>query len=282
MVKIGIAQMLVVNDKQANIDSGCSMIEEAAGAGCEMVVLPEMFNCPYDPSLFHEYAEEYPDGHTIKSLAEAAARNGVFVVGGSIPERDGNTGLVYNTSFVFNPDGSMIARHRKVHLFDVDLDTGLSFKESDLIAPGDEITLFDTPFGKVGVLICYDIRFPEFLTAMVLEGATMVVVPAAFNTTTGPAHWEILFRARAVDNQVYIVGAAPAYNPDIKYNCYGHSILVDPWGRIEKQADNSQQLLFCDMDPSKVMRIRKQLPQLKHRRRDIYEILLKRNLSSKM
>ncbi len=268
--QMAVCQLQVSNDKGENIRRAKEMLHQAAEAGSQVAVLPEMFNCPYDNSFFPAFAEEYPKGETLVMLAEAARETGLHIVGGSIPEREGER--LYNTSFAFSPEG-LLARHRKVHLFDVELASGLSFRESDTLGAGQDITVFDTPMGKFGVAICYDIRFPELSRLMTLQGAEVIVIPAAFNMTTGPAHWEMLLRMRAVDNQVFVVGASPARDARASYVAYGHSMVVEPWGGVIARADEREQIIYAEIDLDRVAEVRRQLPLLKHRRRDLYSLV---------
>ena len=165
-----------------------------------------------------------------------------------------------------------IGKHRKTHLFDIDVKGGQSFKESDTLTAGNSGTVFDTEFGRMGVMICFDIRFPEFARMMVNDGAKMIFVPAAFNMTTGPAHWELSFRARALDNQIYMLGCAPARNPAASYISWGHSIFTDPWGRVVDMLDEKEGILIGEIDLDYENEIREQLPLLKARRNDVYRI----------
>ena len=151
-------------------------------------------------------------------------------------------------------------KHRKVHLFDIDVAGGQQFFESDTLSPGQHYTLFDTPFGKVGVAICFDVRFAELFRILALEGAQLIVVPAAFNMTTGPAHWELLFRARALDNQCFLAGCAPARDETAGYVSYAHSLVCDPWGRVQAQAGAAPELLICDIDFAQADAVRAQIP----------------------
>jgi len=265
--RLAICQLRVQADKEENLARAREMILEAADNGARIVLLPEMFNCPYEDDCFAPYAETYPDGPSFKMLASTAAAAGVYLFGGSLPERDGER--LFNACFVYGPDGKLLARHRKVHLFDVTLDT-LTFRESATFAAGDTPTLVPTPLGKVGVAICYDIRFPELARLMVLQGAEIFVVPAAFNTVTGPAHWELLLRARAVDNQVFVAGAAPARNRHRRYETYGHSAVVDPWGSVIARAGAEEMILYAELDLDRVRDVRQKLPLLMNRRPDIY------------
>ncbi|HZK83142.1 MAG TPA: carbon-nitrogen hydrolase family protein [Desulfosporosinus sp.] len=268
ILKIALIQMLVEADKQANLNHAAAMLQEAAAGGAQLAVLPEMFNCPYDIHCFRDYAEEIPSGETTNHLASLARTHGLFLVGGSIPELSGE--LLYNTSVVFNPQGEIIAQHRKAHLFDVRIKNGIEFTESLVLSPGNTATLFETPWGKIGVEICYDLRFPELTRKMAKDGAHLVIVPAAFNMTTGPIHWELLFRARALDNEIFMLGASPARDPQASYVAYGHSLAVNPWGNVLAQLDEKPGLLMVELDLTQVDEVREALPVWKQRREDLY------------
>lgn len=269
-MKIAVVQMHIEKEKYKNLETAEIFIKQAVENKAKLVILPEMFNCPYETKNFPLYAEE--DGGTFwRQLSDIAKRYHIYFIAGSVPECT-KEHKIYNTSYVFDPKGTQIAKHRKMHLFDIDVTDGQSFRESDTLTAGNAVTVFDTPFGKMGLCICYDIRFPELCRIMALEGAKAIFVPAAFNMTTGPAHWEILFRTRALDNQVYMIGAAPARQEDSNYISYGNSIAVDPWGNILHRFDKEEGIFFCDLDFEKVEQIRKELPLLKHRRTDIYTL----------
>jgi predicted amidohydrolase len=262
--------MKVVDGKKKNLDTAGRMIAGAASQGAGLVVLPEMFNCPYVARLFPEYAESYPEGETFSMLSAAARAHNIYLVGGSVPEREGDR--VYNSSFVFGPAGQLLGRHRKVHLFDVDLPGGVRVKESSTLGAGREVTVIKTGLGAIGVAICYDIRFPELMRLMVAGGAQVLVIPGAFNMTTGPAHWEMLHRCRAVDNQVYVIAASPARDTGAPYVAYGHSMVVDPWGNVVSRAAEEEEILLGHIDPDRIERVRRELPLLKHRRTDLYRL----------
>ena len=189
-------------------------------------------------------------------------------MGGSIPELEENR--VYNTSFVYDSAGRQVARHRKMHLFDISVEGGQTFRESDTLSPGGEITVFDTPWGKMGLCICFDLRFEELARLMALRGARVIFVPAAFNMTTGPAHWELLFRQRAVDNQLFTVGTSPARSESETYVAWGHSIVCDPWGSVLHQCGAEEEISITSLDLHRVESVRRQLPILRARREDIY------------
>ncbi len=260
-------QMRVTRDKAENIAAACRLIRRAAEQGAEFVMLPEMFCCPYENSAFRPYGEEQ-DGPAQRALSALAAALGIWIVGGSIPELEENR--VYNTSFVYDSAGRQVARHRKMHLFDISVEGGQTFRESDTLSPGGEITVFDTPWGMMGLCICFDLRFEELARLMALRGARVIFVPAAFNMTTGPAHWELLFRQRAVDNQLFTVGTSPARSESETYVAWGHSIVCDPWGSVLHQCGAGEEISITSLELHRVESVRRQLPILRARREDIY------------
>lgn len=265
-MEVAIIQMDISRDKRENLVKAENLIREASHKA-KLMVLPEMFNCPYNAKTFHKYAETYP-GETTERLSALAKELGVIIVGGSIPEL-GEEGM-YNTSYVFSESGKLIGKHRKTHLFDVDIKDGITFKESDTLKAGSAATVIDIGPFKLGLGICYDMRFPEFIRTMVNQGAQAVIIPAAFNTVTGPAHWHITARARAVDNQVYFLVASPARSTYLSYKAYGHSLVVDPWGHIDREAGEGEEIIYATIDLDKIKKIRSELPLLKHRKRDCY------------
>lgn len=267
MFKIALCQLKGSFDKEESKKTVDRYVREAAAAGAEIICLPEMWNCPYANKYFGEYAET-ADGDTVKFLSELAKDLGIYLVGGSIPELDGDK--IYNTSFTFDREGKMIGRHRKVHLFDIDVEGGIRFMESGTLTAGDELAVIDTEFCKIGVAICYDVRFPEWFRKMALEGARVIFLPAAFNMTTGPAHWDLSMRMRALDNQVYFAANSPARDEDGVYVAYGNSCIVNPWGEFEAHADEKECIIYADIDLDYVDSVRKQLPLLKHRRPELY------------
>lgn len=268
-MKVALIQMPVTADKAENTRRAAVEIAAAAARGADMAVLPEMFCCPYANDCFAPYSE--PAGGAVWSAMSRAAReSGIYVAAGSMPERDGER--VYNTSFVFAPDGTQAARHRKMHLFDIDVPGGQRFFESEVFTAGDEATVFDTPWGKLGLCICFDVRFPELSRLMALAGAQAIIVPAAFNMTTGPAHWELAFRQRAVDNQLYTVGVAPARDEAGPYVSYGNSIVCSPWGDVVYRAGSGECAEVVELDFDRNAQVRAQLPLLSSRRTDIYEL----------
>lgn len=269
-IKTAILQTHVYKDKTRNIIQAAELLAAPELEDIDLAVLPEMFCCPYENKCFPEYAET-EGGNTWEKCSRLAAEHEIYLVAGSMPERD-EEGHIYNTSYVFDRTGNQIGKHRKMHLFDIDVKGGQYFKESDTLTPGDQVTVFDTEFGKMGLCICYDLRFPELARLMVDKGAQVIIVPAAFNMTTGPLHWELMFRQRAVDNQVYTIGAAPARDMDAGYHSWGHSIVADPWGKVLMEMDEKPDVKIVELDLGEVSRVREELPLLKHRRKDLYKL----------
>ena len=280
-MKIAILQTKVFAEKEKNI----RQLEEILASGkteeADLVTLPEMFACPYETGNFPLYAEA-EGGPSWQALSALAKKYGIYLSAGSMPEAvkaksekaesPSEKDRVYNTAYVFDREGKQIGKHRKAHLFDINVEGGQCFKESDTLSPGERIGCFDTEFGKIGLCICYDLRFPETARLMALDGAKVILVPAAFNMTTGPAHWELMFRQRAVESQCYVIGTAPARDPDSSYISWGHSIAVDPWGTILTQMDEKEGIRIIEIDLDYADKVRRELPLLAHRRTDLYEL----------
>jgi omega-amidase len=264
---VALCQMKVSVDKKTNLTKAENMIREAVSNGAQVIALPEMFNCPYSNKFFRMYAEE-GHGETSIIFSNLAKELGVYIIGGSIPEIEEDK--VYNTSYCFGKRGELIGKHRKIHLFDINIKGGISFKESDILSSGDQMTILDTEFGKIGVAICYDVRFPELFRNMALAGAKLIVLPAAFNMTTGPAHWDLTMRARALDNQVYFAAVSPARDLDGPYQAYGSSCVVNPWGAFCAKTDENESIVYAKIDIEYLESIRNQLPLLQHRRPEHY------------
>lgn len=255
--------MSVCADKSANLAAAASAVADAAARGCDLVALPEMFCCPYDTAHFPAYAEE-AGGTVWRTLAQMAREHHIWLVGGTMPERQGER--LYNTCFVFDRNGRQAACYRKMHLFDVNIDGGQQFQESAVLSAGTHPAVFPTEFGTVGLAICFDLRFPALFERIADLGADLVIVPASFNWTTGPRHWELLFRSRAVDQQIYALGVASAQDPTASYVSYGHSIVCDPWGDVVAQAGAEQTALEVELDLGLVREVRRQLPVRSARR----------------
>jgi predicted amidohydrolase len=269
-LKVANIQMNVSNDKAESFKTVEKYLERVSKENVDVVLLPEMFNCPYQTDNFPTYAE-MEGGSSWQRCASLAKKYHIYLAAGSMPEKD-TEGRVYNTAYVFDRQGHPIAKHRKVHLFDIDLEGRQTFKESDTLTPGNQVTVFETEFGIMGICICYDLRFPELFRLMVDKEANVILVPGAFNMVTGPAHWELLFRTRALDNQVFIIGTSPARSEASKYTSWGHSIVVAPWGDVIEQMDEKEGYIINLLDLSQVDKVRKELPLLAHRRKDVYQL----------
>lgn len=266
-MKLSIVQMLVTTDKQQNLNKALSFIENAALSGSQAVVLPEMFNTPYSHEYFKLFKEP-PNGETVNALCKAAYKNKILIFAGSIPEYE--DGKIYNTSYVIENNGKILYKYRKSHLFDINIPDKITFYESDTLSSGDYIDAIDTSIGRVGVLICYDIRFPEAMRKLALDGAKLVVVPAAFNMTTGPVHFELTARVRALDNQLYVAMCSPSTDEHGVYTAYGHSLVANPWGGIVGKLGHEEDMLDVEINMEFIEEVREKLPLLKHRRTDLY------------
>lgn len=269
-MRIGIIQFKPQINKEDTILKVRELIKKAAENGSEIVVLPEIFNCPYDPKFFSINAETYPQGITINMLRDSAIENNIYLIGGSIPEKEGDK--LYNTSFIFDPKGELLGRHRKLHLFDIDIEGKITFKESNYFSSGNSLTVLDTKYCKIGVCICFDIRFPQIFNLMADEGAKIIFVPAAFNMVTGPKHWETLFKSRAMDYQIYMVGISPARDLSSSYIAYGNSLVCSPFGEVLKSLDENEGILYQDIDLSYIDKVRRELPLTTSKRNDLYKV----------
>ena len=279
-LKVALCQIHVGEDKAANLVNARAAIDRAAKGGAKLVSLPECFNSPYAVTAFPRYAEVVPNhsgeleleqSPSTAMLIDAAIEHGIYLIGGSIPEID-TDGSIYNTCVIVSPHGEILGKHRKMHLFDIDVPGRITFKESETLSPGNTITTFDMPHGKVGVGICYDIRFPEQSQLMREEGCKLLVFPGAFNMTTGPAHWELLQRGRALDNQLYVCTVSPARDTNASYHAWGHSSVVSPWGDVVATTSHEPDIVFADLDFEKVEEIRTNIPVSKQKRKDLYSL----------
>ena len=268
-IHIASVQLAQKATKEATYAHIRALVDAIPDGAADLIMLPEMWNGPYEAKRFPSFAE-VEGGPSWQFLSALAKEKRVYLCGGSIAEREDER--VYNTSYVFDPQGRMVAKHRKMHLFDIDVAGGQRFFESETLSAGSLVTVFDTPFCKMGLCICYDFRFPELSRLMVDAGAEVILVPAAFNMTTGPAHWELLFRSRAVDHQVYTVGTAPARDPNASYQSWGHSIVCSPWGDVLMQMDAAEDVRITTLDLSRLQQVRRELPLLKQRRTDVYRL----------
>ncbi|MCI8633620.1 MAG: carbon-nitrogen hydrolase family protein [Lachnospiraceae bacterium] len=270
VLTIAQLQLPVWPDQAKTLAHMSEAVSQAAAQGADLIALPEMFCCPYEVQSFPLHAEK--EGGAIWQLcADLARRHQIYLSAGSMPEL-GCEGQIYNTAYVFDRNGRQIAKHRKMHLFDINIKGGQCFQESLTLTPGNAVTTFDTEFGPMGLCICYDFRFPELARLMTLQGARLLLVPAAFNMTTGPAHWELTFRSQALSNQIYAVGTAPSRDLSASYHSWGHSIIADPWGSVVSMLDEKEAMQLTRLDLSYTDQVREQLPLLRHRRTDLYSL----------
>lgn len=272
--KLALIQLTVGASKADNLIRAAQFIKEAAVAGAQLVTLPECFNSPYGTGYFAEYAENLESGPTSTTLSNAAKENQIYLIGGSFPEILG--GKLFNTCTVWDPNGNLLAVHRKIHLFDIDIPGKIRFQESETLSPGDKPTTFQLgDLCQVGVGICYDMRFAELGQLYAKKGCKLLVYPGAFNMTTGPAHWQLLQQCRAVDNQVYVASASPARVSDATYVAWGHSSVVSPWGEVIATTDDQEGIVYADIDLDYLQQVRDQIPITKQRRNDIYDLIEK-------
>lgn len=276
--KLACIQLASGADKAANLSHARDKVLEAAKGGANIIVLPECFNSPYGCDYFPSYAETLLPGPPSKeqspsyhALSAMAAEAKAYLIGGSIPEADPESKKYYNTSLIFGPDGALLASHRKVHLFDIDIPGKITFRESDVLSPGNKVTIVDLPdYGRIAVAICYDIRFPELATIAARKGCFALVYPGAFNTTTGPLHWRLLAQARAVDNQMYVALCSPARDTSASYHSWGHSLVVDPMANVVVEAEHDEDIVSWQLDGDKIAETRRNIPLLGQRRFDVY------------
>lgn len=282
-VKLALIQLGTGANKTQNLANARSRVLEASRAGARIIVLPECFNSPYGTQYFPKYAEtllpsppseeQAPSFHALSQLAKEAQ---AYLVGGSIPEHETAGKKYFNTSLTFNPQGQLMATHRKMHLFNIDIPGKIRFQESEVLSPGNKLTLIDIPeYGRIAVAICYDIRFPELATIAARHGAFLLLYPGAFNLTTGKLHWKLQARARAMDNQVYVGVCSPARDMQATYNAWGHSMIVDPNAEILSEADEKEGIVYAELNGDRIEDIRAGIPLDTQRRFDVYPDLSK-------
>jgi predicted amidohydrolase len=260
-----VVQLQARDDKQANLRNAERLVDAAAAAGAQLIALPEMFNLYGRLEPIVAGAEPLP-GPTSQRLAEWAVRHKMFLIGGSFAELDAQTGRALNTSLFFSPAGELVGRYSKIHLFDIDLPGRVTSMESNWITAGRDVAVHDSSLGKIGQAICYDLRFPELFRNLSARGAELIVVPSAFTHTTGRDHWEVLVRARAIENQCYVLAPNQCGEPATGMKTYGHSMIVDAWGQVLAQLDEEEGFACAQIDLDQLANVRAQLPALAHRR----------------
>ena len=261
-------QLCAGPDKAANVAAAAALVRAAARRGAELVVLPEMFAWR-GPRAGEDVAAEPIPGPTSERLAALARELGIVLVGGSLLERSPQAGRYHNTCTVYGRDGTLLGRYRKVHLFDVDIPGHVTHRESDTKLPGDAVVVVPTDVGTLGLSICYDLRFPELYRRLGAAGAEIVCLPSAFTFPTGAHHWEILLRARAIENQVYVVAPNQIGPTPTGIQDFGHSLIVDPWGTPIARAPNTHTAIVAEIDLDYLARVRRELPCLEHRTFDV-------------
>lgn len=266
-MRIALAQMRSGIDPQANAAAVVDAIGTAAAGGAAMLFTPEMSGL-LDRNRARASAHIQVENQDIvlAQVRKAAAERGIWVSLGSLALRGGSEGRLVNRSFLIDPAGAVRARYDKMHLFDVDLPSGESWRESAAYAPGLETVVADTPIGRLGLSICYDLRFPALYAALSAAGATVLSIPAAFTVPTGRAHWHVLMRARAIENAAWVVAAAQVGTHEDGRATYGHSLVVDPWGEVVLDMGDAPGVAFAEIDPARGDDVRAQIPVLSHRR----------------
>jgi len=271
-VSIGICQNFITYNFEENIAKASIMVDRAAAMGADIAVLTEMFFTPYEPEAIRSAAPF--SINALEVMKEKAVHNGIRIIAGSIPWTSEGKRF-FNRAYIIGPDGSIIHHHDKIHLFDCTPPGGPSVKESDFISPGGSLIHFGTPWGNASVIICYDIRFSPLTQLLAERDVRVLLVPAAFSLATGKAHWEMLVRVRAVELQAFVIGVQPAYNPDLRYIPWGHSLAASPWGEILLDAGSEEGVHVVKLDLKEIDRIRDQFPLLLHRRHDLYQTMWK-------
>jgi deaminated glutathione amidase len=262
---VAAIQMATSNDKSANLEKAENLIRLAAARGARLVALPEVFNWR-GKRADEAAAAESLEGATLTLMAGLARELEVHLLAGSITEDAPGQPKRYNTSVLFGPDGERLAVYRKIHLFDVDLPGRVTIKESDAKIPGEEVVKAVTALGTIGLSVCYDLRFPELFRRLAFSGARILTIPSAFTFPTGEAHWEVLIRARAIENQCYVVAPAQ-FGPNVHgFSDYGNSMVVDPWGRVLARAGDGEGVVIAPVDMTYLERVRRELPSLSHAR----------------
>jgi predicted amidohydrolase len=268
-VRASAVQLNSNEDKARNVEIAERLVRRAAAEGAELAVLPEKFNIIGSPEQLFAGAESL-DGPTLRWAGDLAAELGLWLVAGSIVERVEGDHKLRNTSVLFDPDGAVRAVYRKIHMFDVEVG-GVTYRESDAEAPGDEIAVADADQLKLGLAVCYDLRFPELFRIMAVDGAQAFSLPSAFTVPTGRAHWEILIRARAIENQAFVIAAGQVGRHPPDHESYGHSMIVDAWGTVLAAiGGEAEGVVIADLDLKKQAEVRAKLPSLANRQPSAY------------
>ena len=268
-IRVACVQMTSRTDKAANLETAERLVAQAAATGADVVVLPEKWNGIGDSAYYHDSAEPLNGGESVAAMSAWARTHGITLVGGSIVELREGRDKRSNTSLLFDSAGEIVATYRKIHLFDVEVG-GVVYRESESEEPGDQAVVADAEDWKLGLSVCYDVRFPELYRILALEGAQLVTVPAHFTTPTGKDHWHVLLRARAIENQLYVVAAAQVGETLPGKPAYGRSLIIDPWGIVLAQAPDEEAVISAELDRAHLDDIRAKLPSLANRQANAY------------
>jgi deaminated glutathione amidase len=268
-IRVACVQMTSRADKAVNLEAAERLVGQAASTGADVVVLPEKWNAIGTAAELHAAAEPIDGGDSVEAMTSWARSHGVTIVGGSITERREGRDKLSNTSLVVDPEGTVVATYRKIHLFDVEVG-GVTYRESEAEEPGDEPVVAHVEDWRIGLSVCYDVRFPELYRILALEGAELVTVPAHFTTPTGKDHWHVLLRARAIENQCYVAAAAQVGETLHGKPAYGRSLIADPWGIVLAQAPDEPTVITAELDRARLGEIRAKLPSLANRQPDAY------------
>jgi predicted amidohydrolase len=268
-MRVAVLQVNSRDNKTENIDRALDMLDRAADAGVDLAVLPECVDFLGPAERAVQVSEPIP-GAISRAFAERARRHGMWVLGGSMREQSEDPGHAYNTSVLYNRSGAIAAKYRKIHMYDVDMPGHVSVQESATVTPGNEFVTADIEGHTAGLTTCYDLRFPELYRALAVRGAEILFVPAAFTMYTGKDHWEILLRARAIENQCFVIAADQSGRHEPNMTCYGRSMIIDPWGTVLATAPDGVNMAIADLDFAQLRRIRAELPSLANRRPDVY------------
>jgi len=268
-LRVAAVQMTSTEDVGANLAAATSLVHKAADAGATFVALPENFaflGSDRDHRLAIAEPVQQNGGPILTAMTALARQAQVHLLLGGFPERSEHPGHIYNTAVLLTPDGTVTATYRKIHLFDVDLAGGARFRESESVTPGRDVVVAPFPWGGLGLSVCYDLRFPELYRQLTKAGARVLAIPSAFTAETGKDHWHVLLRARAIENQAFVVAAAQWGLHGGKRASYGHALVVDPWGVVLAECGNHQGIAVADLDFAYQDEVRRNLPCLDHRR----------------
>jgi predicted amidohydrolase len=258
-------QLTSTADRARNLETALRLVNEAADLGARLVALPENFAF-MGPEEQRQAGAEPLDGPTLGALREVAGRRGIFVVAGSIAEAVAEPKKTANTTAVIADDGSLVASYRKIHLFDVNIPDGARYAESEVVVPGDKVVVAPTQLGRIGLTVCYDLRFPELYRKLASLGAEVITIPAAFTLYTGKDHWEVLVRARAIENLAYVIAPAQVGKHSANRQTFGNAMIVDPWGVVLARCPDGEGVCVAPFSRARLERCRLELPALKHRK----------------